>query len=140
MTTRDARTTTPHQVTTRRPLVGVVLAAIGVVHIAATPIFYGDALRSVLDSGVVASIEADPALVDLRSAGFWYVAAGLGIVTLGVVVTWAERRLGTVPAVLGWIMLGLAVWGVIMMPVSPFWAFFLVAGLAFRSARGRTKA
>lgn len=102
--------------------------------------FYGDALRSALDAGVVASIEADPALVDLRTAGFWYVSAGLGILALGVVVAWAERRLGTVPAVLGWIMLGLAVWGVLLMPVSGFWAFSLVAGLAFRPSRWKDEA
>lgn len=73
-------------------------------------------------------------------AGFWYVSAGLGILALGVVVTCAERRLGTVPAVLGWIMLGLAVWGVLLMPVSGFWAFFLVAGLAFRYSRWKDEA
>lgn len=120
-----------------RPLIGGALAVIGVVHVLITPLLYGDAVRSVLDAGVFAAIDADPALTDLRGAGFWYASAGIILIALGVVVGWAERRLGTVPAALGWLLLGFGVWGVVLMPVSPFWVFLILAALTFRSSRRR---
>lgn len=118
-----------------RVLVGPVLITIGVLHCATAPVFYGDSLRSILDAGVVASVEADPALVMLRAAGFWYLSAGIGMLALGALAWWVERTVGVVPALLGWLLLALTVWGVTLMPVSGFWAFLVPAALAFRSAR-----
>lgn len=134
MTAETSRAPAAANPTARRSVVGLALVAIGVLHIALTPVFYGEALRSVVEAGVVASVEADPALVDLRSAGFWYVNAGIGMLLLGLVVAWAERRTGTIPGFLGWVLLGLAAWGLLLMPASGYWAVLVVALLAIRSA------
>lgn len=114
---------------------GIALTVFGVVHIALTPAFYDQSLRSIVDGGVAASVDADPDLVDIRSAGFWYVSAGLWVLILGVFVGWAERRIGSVPLFLGWLILGLAVWGIVLWPASGFWAVLLVALVAFHAAR-----
>jgi len=118
-----------------RPVVATALGTVGVVHVLLTGVLFGDSVRSVLGGGVFASIDADPSVADLRGIGFWYVTAGLAMILLAGVVGWIELRTGTVPGFLGWALLALAVWGVVLMPVSPFWVFALVAVLAFRSSR-----
>lgn len=108
---------------------------IGALHSAAGPAFYGDSLRSILEGGVIASVEADPVLTPLRATGFWYLSAGIGMLVLGALAWWIEHTLGAVPAMLGWLLLTLTAWGVALMPASGFWAFLAPAALAFRSAR-----
>lgn len=125
----------PTQATRRRPLVGISLLVLGAIHVLVAPLVVNDSLQSILDGGVAGSIEADPELVTLRGYGFWYLTAGLAVIVLGAHVLQVERATGAVPRLLGWLLVGLTVWGVVLAPLSPFWAFLLIAGLAFRSAR-----
>jgi Family of unknown function (DUF6463) len=108
---------------------------IGVVHTLATPLFYGDGLEGIVDAGVVNGVERDTVGIAERSAAFWYVSAGIAVVLLGVLIGWIERRLGHTPGMVGWLLVILAVWGVALVPASPFWVFGLASVLAFRSAR-----
>jgi|Tabmets5t2r1_1033131.scaffolds.fasta_scaffold19108_4 Family of unknown function (DUF6463) len=118
-----------------RPVVGAVLVVVGIVHTLAVPLFYGDGLDGIVNAGVVNGVERDASGLAERSAAFWYVSAGIALVLLGVLVGWIERRLGHTPAMVGWLLVILAVWGVVLIPASPFWVFGLAAVLAFRSAR-----
>jgi hypothetical protein len=123
-------------------LVGPVLIGIGILHTATAPIFHGPALRGIVEGGVIAAVESDPAQIALRSAGFWYLTAGFAVMILGALLWWTQRRIGTLPGGVGWLVLGIAVWGVLLMPVSGFYLFLLPAGLAWHAARddrvGRT--
>jgi len=119
-----------------RPVVGLALAIVGIVHVLVTPLVVGNSLRSIIEGGVVATVEREPALAVLRGLGFWYVTAGLAMIMLGVLVIWIERTTSSVPLLLPWMLVGLTAWGVLLMPVSPFWAFLVIAFLAFRKARG----
>ena len=118
-----------------RPVVGLALTFVGIVHILVTPLVVGDSVRSIIEGGVVAAVERDPATAVLRGLGFWYVTAGLAVIMLGALVIWIERTTGSVPTLLPWMLVGLTVWGVLLMPLSPFWAFLVIALLAFRKAR-----
>lgn len=64
-----------------------------------------------LDGGFFGSVEADPALGDLRGAGAWYLTAGIGMILLAMIVVWTERGTATLPRSLGWGLLVLAAWG-----------------------------
>jgi hypothetical protein len=121
----------------RRALVGPALLVIAVIHILTTPLFYGDSVASIIDAGVLGAVDADPALVDLRSASFWYLVAGIGLAFVGADVTWIERRWGQAPPHVGWLLLVLGCVGVVLMPVSPFWLFFGVAAMVAHSHRTR---
>jgi hypothetical protein len=114
----------------RRPLVGPLLAAVGAVHIAITPIVYGASVRSVVDGGVVAAIEAEPALAERRGVGFWYATAGLALVAYGVTIAERERQAAPLPVSLPVTLTALGTWGVVLMPKSPFWVFGPLAVLA----------
>lgn len=118
-----------------RPVVGAALIIVGVVHVLITPLVVGDSFRSIIDGGVLAAVEREPATAVLRGLGFWYTTAGLAMIMLGGLVIWIERTTGSVPMLLAWMLVGLTLWGVLLMPVSPFWVFLVIAFLAFRKAR-----
>lgn len=129
------RSTSTNAAPPARPVVGTVLVVIGIVHTLAAPLFFGDGLDGIVNAGVVDGVEHDAAGLTERSAAFWYVSAGVAVVLLGVLIGWIERRLGYTPGLVGWLLVILAVWGVALIPASPFWVFGLAAVLAFRSAR-----
>lgn len=112
---------------TGRPVIGWALGAIATVHLAITPVVYEKSTRSVRDAGIIGSIDADPDLVDLRSAGFWYATSGWAMLFLAVLTGQAERREGVVPTSAVWGLAGMSLWGLLFMPVSGFLA---VLGLA----------
>lgn len=121
-----------------RPVIGWALGTIAVVHLAITPVVYADSTRSIRDGGVVASIDSDPDLVDLRSAGFWYATSGWAMLFISVLIGRAERREGVVPASAAWGLAGLSLWGLLFMPLSGFLSLLGVAsyaGLRRRHAR-----
>lgn len=121
----------------RRPLVGAMLLVIAVLHLLAAPLFYGEALTSIIDGGVFGAVDANPSAIDLRSSGFWYLIAGIALTFISANVTWIERHHGRAPAHVGWMLLVLGGFGVMLMPVSPFWLFFVAAAMVAHSRRSR---
>ena len=113
----------------RRPVVGRLLMGVGKIHVAITPILMPDSVRSILDGGVVNSVETDPALAQLRGISFWYVSAGLGLVLAGRAVDELERRAEPMPAAVPALLGGVGLWGAALMPKSPFWVLVALAVL-----------
>ena len=120
----------------RRPLVGPLMATVGAIHLAITPMVYGPSVRSVVDGGVVASIAAEPALAERRGVGFWYATAGLALVAYGIAIAERERQAPPLPVSLPVTLAALGTWGVVLMPRSPFWVFGPLAVLAAVRRRG----
>lgn len=123
---------------TGRPVIGRALGAIGVIHLALTPVAYATSTRSIRDAGIIGSIDADPDLVDLRSAGFWYATSGWAMLFLAALIGRAERREGIVPAPAVGGLAGMSLWGLLFMPKSGFLSLLglaIFAGLRRRRAR-----
>lgn len=118
-----------------RVRVGTWVLAVGAVHLAATPVFFGDAVRSVVDGGVLFSVEADPGATTLRASGFWYATTGVAVMALGLQSQHSERQLGSPAPALAPALLGLGAWGVLLDPQGGFWLFFPLAALAWRRVR-----
>jgi len=57
-----------------------------------SPLVYGESVRSVVDGGVVATIEAEAALAGRRRVGFWYATAGLARIAYGITIADRERQ------------------------------------------------
>lgn len=106
------------------------MMAVGAIHVGITPLVYGPSLRSVVDGGVIATIEAEPALAERRGVGFWYVTTGLALIAYGVAVAERERQASPLPASLPLMLAGLGAWGVALMPKSGFWSFAPLAAVA----------
>lgn len=115
--------------------VGPILIAISVIHLAVTPLFHGPAVAAIVSGGVLNAVESGATALDARAAAFWYVTAGLGLALLGYLAWWVERRIGTLPAALGWLLLGFTIVTVLLVPVSPFWIFLLPAAIVLWRAR-----
>lgn len=119
-----------------RPLVGPALVVIGVGHLGYAAVHYPDQVGEIVRAGVLDAAEVGrPAGQYGTEAAFWYLTAGGGVVLLGRLAWEVERRSGRLPASFGWLLAGMGVWGVLLMPASGFWAFGVPAWLALRSAR-----
>ncbi|AEG43527.1 hypothetical protein L600_000200001300 [Isoptericola variabilis J7] len=112
----------------------MVLAA---VHVAATPVFYPESVRSILDARVLGAVDSDPAQATLRGVAFWYVTVGLVLGLVGSSVMAAERRGDGAPRGFATLMAATGLWGVVLSAVSGFWFSFPIAWLARRSSRRR---
>lgn len=53
-----------------------------------------------------------------------------GVVATGLVVTSVEHHVAPLPRSLPWVLLGVGVWGVALLPRSPFWVLGVLAGVA----------
>ncbi len=114
---------------------GLWTMVLGTVHVTSVHAFYPESVRSVLDAGVVASVDADPTLTERRGVGFWYVTSGLMVIGLGAIVRGHENAHGRPPAATAPVLVATGLWGALLMPVSPFWFFLPIAWLARPSAR-----
>lgn len=114
---------------------GLWSIVVGVLHVAAAPVFYADSVRSIIDAGVIASVEADAELLELRSASFWYTTAGLMLILLGLLVLRQEQATGRPPAGTALLFLVTGLWGVLLVPMSGFWFVLGLGALAWRGER-----
>jgi hypothetical protein len=56
---------------------------------------------------------------------------------LGYLVWWLERRVGLVPALLGWLLVAFSLVNVVLVPVSGFWLFLAPAAIIIARSRRR---
>lgn len=129
-----------------RAVVGPALVVVGVAHTGLTLALYPGVVQRVVAAGVLDGVTSDPDDVAARTAAFWFATTGVGLVATGAVVTSLEHRVSPLPRSLPWVLLGVGVWGVVLLPRSPFWLLVGLAGLAEvrrrraspRRAAGRT--
>jgi hypothetical protein len=107
---------------------------LAMVHVAMTPVFYADSLRSILDGGALGSVDADPTLATVRAAAFFYLTVGIFLGLVGWMVMGAERRGEGAPSGYATALVVTGLWGVALSPMSGFWLFFATAWLARRNA------
>ncbi len=122
-----------------RRLSGPLLMATGVLDLLYVFVFHSGQLAAIAQDGFFDAVETNPALFD-REVAFWHLTFGATVLILGGLVHWSQARTGTLPAFLGWSLLALGVAGVILMPVSGFWAILPQAVLMLVVARrGRSE-
>jgi hypothetical protein len=125
------------QLQRRTPRVGSLLTAVGVVHVASTPVFFPESVRSIVDGRIFGTVSAEPSATPLRAAGFWYAIAGIAIIAFGWMTGHVERNGGTLPPATPAVLAGLGITGVALDPQSGFWVFFPLAWIVRRRARRR---
>lgn len=74
-----------------------------------------------------------------RETAFWHLMFGTTVAMLGGLVHWAQASTQTLPAFFGWSLIALGTFGVVLMPVSGFWAVFVPAILVLLVARSDPK-
>jgi hypothetical protein len=125
------------QLQRRARRVGPPITALGVVHVASTPVFFPESVRSIVKGRILGTLSAEPSAIPVRKAGFWYAMAGVAIAAFGWMTGHAERNGGTLPAKLPAVLAGMGTVGVALDPQSGFWLFYPLAWIARRRARRR---
>lgn len=113
-----------------RAVVGPALVVVGVAHTGLTLLLYPGVVQRVVAAGVLNGVTSDPDDVAARTGAFWFATTGVGLVATGAVVTSLEHHVCPLPRPLPWVLLGVGVWGVVLLPASPFWVLGALAGLA----------
>ena len=117
-------------------LLGPALVLIGIVHLSLTFVLFPDAVQAIVDEGVAGAISTT-SHGDVQAA-FWFALFGPALMFLGWMTSHAlvhdDRAL---VGGLAWFLVGTAVAGVVIMPVSGFWTVLAVGVLMLRVAAPR---
>jgi uncharacterized membrane protein len=110
---------------------GPALVAIGIGHAAATVVFFPDGAAAILADGVAGAI-SDGSSADAKAA-FWFGLFAPALVFFGWLTSHAiARDDGALLAMIAWFLLGTALLGVVVMPMSGFWTVLVVGVLMLR--------
>lgn len=110
--------------------IGLYLMVVGVLHTIVGTVLFRPTLQSLVQEGVWNTLGKIPE----RHLAFWYLMVGLALIVLGALVDWNEKNRTPLPVRLAVGLAVIALVGVVMMPLSPFWLLVPAAiAIAFRS-------
>jgi len=114
--------------------IGRLVIAVGIGHLVVGLAVFHAPLAAILRDGVVDTIQLG---VDFdRQAAFWFLFATPVTFLLGQLTNRAvAHRDGRSVRIAGWYLLGMAIVGVTMMPISGFWLLLALAPLFLKEAR-----
>ena len=70
-----------------------------------------------------------------RMAIFWFLSYGALLFVIGGMMRWAQQQAGRQPAWMAWVLWGMGIPSVILMPLSGLWLLFPLGWLAYDPAR-----
>lgn len=114
-----------------RGLVGPLIAAIGVIHILSVAALRRRDILALGRRGVGGLRSASPQ----QASTFWSLLFGTMAATVGYLVTVSQRRSDVIPALPGWVMVGVGSLGVLLSPRSPFILVGVLGLAVVRQAR-----
>ncbi|OJJ15359.1 hypothetical protein BKI52_38750 [marine bacterium AO1-C] len=110
--------------------IGVVVIIIGVLHSLLGFVKHSGVFGGMLSNGLLNTGNTIE-----RNLAFWFTFAGITFMLLGYLIKYIESQKLAVPITFGWLLLGAAVVGVVILPISGFWALFLPAILIIYQAK-----
>lgn len=123
--------------------IGKYIAGVGILHCVFGLVVFRGVFAGLIRDGVINTVN----VIDTvhrrpdRGYAFWFVDIGLFWILLGAVLDHYERAGHGLPRFLGQALGALAIIGVVVMPISGWWLFFIpAAALVFRSKDGGTVA
>lgn len=114
-----------------RKFIGPLLLAIGGLDLVVVVLEFSPQFAAMIKDGVFNAVQwpgMEARLFD-REAAFWHLFAGLLVTLLGALAFWVLTVVGTLPVWFGWALILVAALGVMLMPVSGFWALFVPAAM-----------
>lgn len=105
--------------------VGRWIIGVGIIHSVIGFILFAAPLREIVEARLWNSLSPS---TPMRYLAFWFLFGGVATILVGYLADWIARvALRTLPRGLGWTLLGVALAGVIVTPVSGFWLVFPAA-------------
>lgn len=114
--------------------IGRWLVAVAVLHTGVALALFGNTYRTMWSDGLWGAGVRDAG----HSAAAWFLLFGILALAAGLAVSAVERSGARLPRSLGVALLGLAVLGIVLMPVSGFWLVLPPALALLRPARDGT--
>ena len=108
-----------------------LLVAMGIIHALVGLLAYAAPLADISRAGVFNAVGSHTD----RDAAVWFLLSGVLLITLGQLSRWSQQQTGTLPAFVGWTLLGVAAAVAILMPVSGWPLVAAAGGLLLRVAR-----
>jgi len=114
-----------------RAWIGKYIAGVGILHTIVGLVVFRATFEDLLRDGVVNTVNWRPE----RAFPFWFVDIGLFWILLGAVIDHYEQE--GIPGFVAWALTGLALAGVMVMPLTGWWLFFIPATALLFRARNR---
>jgi len=103
--------------------IGRAIIVVGLLHTVFGLITFRQILAVLLHEGLINTVNMQPE----REMAFWFIYCGFFMLILGALVDYCESKGVRLPRAIGWGLLAVSLVGVIVMPVSGFWLFFIPA-------------
>ena len=100
--------------------IGRWLMVVAVIHIVAAVAIYHRIFGLIGERGVFNTVAGDPVI----GAFVWSLFFGCVAFCGGLAVDAVEKSSGAIPKTLGWILIVIALVGIVLVPVSGFWLVF----------------
>ncbi len=108
-----------------RVWIGRWIIGVGVIHTVIGFVLFAEPLREIVAARLWNSLSPS---TPMRYLAFWFLFGGVTTILVGYLADWIERVAErALPRPLGWTLLGVALAGVILTPVSGFWLVFPAA-------------
>lgn len=111
---------------------GYLLMLTAVLHMLLGLLLFWQPLRAMLQAGLFNSIAAEAS----RGMAFWFLLFGMLLFLVGQSMQWSLAQCGRVPRSVSWGLLGIALVGCVVMPVSGFWLVIPQVWLLLRAEQG----
>ena len=124
-------------------LPGRLLMATAVGHALVGFVLFRESIAAVLNDGLVNAIQppyyaAEPRFD--RIAAFWFLLFSPVLLLLGQITNWAvEQRDAHSLKLVGWNLMGIGVFGSVVLPISGNWVLIALAAIVLRAASGARK-
>lgn len=105
-------------------LVPRLVTGLGVIHLVYAVVESPGVLRAMAVDGVLGASDDYQ-----RDYVTWFLVAGFALLLTGGVMRWAVRRTGELPPSVGWWLLGIGVFDVVLEPTGGSWALALLGAL-----------
>jgi hypothetical protein len=102
---------------------GKAIFGIGLIHTVFGVVVFWPELMRWLSEGLWNTVSGQAE----REWAFWFIGIGFLAMLLGFFVDWVERKIGYLPAFLGWGLFLESLIGVIIMPVSGLWLLLITS-------------
>ena len=116
-----------------RHWIGKSLIGIGIIHTIFAVVFIVPKMGDILTEGIFNTINGQPP----REAFLWFMMSGFLLVILGWLTDYWKKTELDLPIFLGWSLLGITIFVLILSPVSGGW-FLLIPSLAILTRKRQT--
>jgi hypothetical protein len=116
---------TPHV----KAWIGKSVIGIGIIHSLFGVVVFRGVFGGIFSEGLFNTVNGQP----VREQAFWFLFAGFAWLILGALTDWLERSGHPFPGFFAWALLVMTALGVIIMPISGIWLFFIPTTALFRS-------